>query len=94
MADINAQQDASRCLRVAVKGGGCSGFQYEIAFDEPQEDDLKIEQDGQTVLVDEMSLPFLDNAVIDYSEEIIGAKFVVNNPNAKSTCGCSLSFSL
>ena len=84
----------SKPLRVAVKGGGCSGFQYEILFDDPAEDDLVIEGRGQSVLVDSISLPFLNNAVIDYSEELIGSRFVVINPNAKSTCGCSMSFSL
>ena len=94
LSQINSSQETNKCLRIAVKGGGCSGFQYEIGFDEPQENDLKIKKNGQCVLVDEVSLPFLENAEIDYLEEIIGSKFVVQNPNAKSTCGCSLSFSL
>ncbi len=94
LAEINRLSGESKPLRVAVKGGGCSGFQYEILFDDPAEDDLVIEGRGQSVLVDSMSLPFLDNAVIDYSEELIGSRFVVINPNAKSTCGCSMSFSL
>ncbi len=94
LAEINRQSGESKPLRVAVKGGGCSGFQYEIIFDDPAEDDLVIRGCGQSVLIDSMSLPFLNNAVIDYSEELIGSRFVVINPNAKSTCGCSMSFSL
>ncbi len=94
LAQINDLQGTTQCLRVAVKGGGCSGFQYEINLDHPLDDDLLIEKDGQCILIDKISLPFLENAEIDYSDEIIGAKFVVTNPNAKSTCGCSLSFSL
>lgn len=94
LAQINKASKIHRFLRVAVKGGGCSGFQYEIYFDEPAGDDLKLEKDGETVLIDKVSLPFLENATIDYTEEIIGSRFIINNPNAKSTCGCSMSFSL
>ncbi len=94
LAEINSQTGEQQSLRVAVKGGGCSGFQYEILFDEPAADDTVLEGLGQRVLVDSISLPFLENAIIDYSEELIGARFVVENPNAKSTCGCSMSFSL
>mgnify|MGYP001797286902 FL=1 len=81
-------------LRVAVEGGGCSGFQYEIALDAPREDDLVLEGGGEKVLVDPVSLPFLQNAVIDFSEELIGARFVIENPNATSSCGCGTSFSI
>ncbi|MCY4260280.1 MAG: iron-sulfur cluster assembly accessory protein [Rhodobacteraceae bacterium] len=94
LAEINADRDTLRCLRVAVKGGGCSGFQYEITFDDPTDDDTVLRKNDQAVLIDSVSMPFLENAVIDFSEELIGARFVVNNPNAKSTCGCSLSFSI
>ncbi len=94
LAEINHGSDEKKFLRVAVKGGGCSGFQYEILFDQPRPEDLQIGDDNGTVLIDEISLPFLQNATIDYSEELIGSRFVVINPNAKSTCGCSLSFSL
>ncbi|MDE0111066.1 MAG: iron-sulfur cluster assembly accessory protein [Albidovulum sp.] len=94
LAEINAETGKNSQLRVAVKGGGCSGFQYEIDFDTANEDDLVLDSDGQCVLIDSVSLPFLSNATIDYSEELIGARFVVLNPNAKSTCGCTLSFSL
>ncbi|MCZ8153693.1 MAG: iron-sulfur cluster insertion protein ErpA [Rhodobacteraceae bacterium] len=83
-----------RALRVAVEGGGCSGFQYDIKLDDPASDDLILEKDGARVLVDAVSLPFLQNAVIDYTEELIGARFVIQNPNATSSCGCGTSFSM
>ncbi len=81
-------------LRVAVEGGGCSGFQYDIRLDDPAEDDLVLEKDGARVLIDPVSLPFLADAEIDFSDELIGARFVVRNPNATSSCGCGTSFSL
>lgn len=93
LAEIGAS-DQGKALRVAVEGGGCSGFQYEIDLDEPKDDDLVLEGAGQKVVVDSVSLPFLADAVIDFSEELIGARFVINNPNATSSCGCGTSFSL
>ena len=82
-------------LRVAVLGGGCSGFQYEFRLEEAAADgDLVIEEAGQRVLVDPESLPFLSGSVIDFKDELIGARFAVENPNATSTCGCGTSFSL
>ncbi|KPD11433.1 iron-sulfur cluster assembly accessory protein [Phaeobacter sp. 11ANDIMAR09] len=81
-------------LRVAVEGGGCSGFQYEIALDAPAADDLVLEGQGEKVVVDTVSLPFLENAVIDFTEELIGARFTIENPNASSSCGCGTSFSM
>jgi iron-sulfur cluster assembly accessory protein len=83
-----------KVLRVAVSGGGCSGFQYEIALDEPKADDLVLSAEGETVVVDPVSLPFLAQARIDWSEELIGARFVIENPNATASCGCGTSFSL
>ncbi|WP_040671532.1 HesB/IscA family protein [Rhodobacter ferrooxidans] len=94
LAEIAAASGEQRALRVAVEGGGCSGFQYDIKLDDPAADDLVLEKDGQKVLVDAVSLPFLANAVIDYSEELIGARFVIDNPNASSSCGCGTSFSI
>lgn len=94
LAQINAASPVPRALRVAVEGGGCSGFQYEIKLDDPAEDDLVLEGDGQKVLVDPVSLPFLANATIDFSDELIGAKFTIDNPNASSSCGCGTSFSI
>ena len=94
LAEINASTGEAKALRVAVEGGGCSGFQYDIKLDDPAEDDLILEGAGQKVVVDAISLPFLANAVIDFSQEIIGARFVVDNPNATSSCGCGTSFSM
>lgn len=93
LAEISASENG-KALRVAVEGGGCSGFQYEIDLDEPRDDDLVLEGSGQKVVVDAVSLPFLTDAVIDFSDELIGARFVINNPNASSSCGCGTSFSM
>jgi iron-sulfur cluster insertion protein len=82
-------------LRVFVTGGGCSGFQYGFTFDElAAEDDAVVEKDGITVLVDVMSYPYLMGATVDYEEGLAGSKFVIQNPNADSTCGCGSSFSI
>jgi len=94
LAAINATDDAPKGLRVAVEGGGCSGFQYDIHLDDPAEDDFVLERNGQKVLIDSVSLPFLSNATIDFSQELIGARFVIDNPNATSSCGCGTSFSI
>ena len=81
-------------LRVYISGGGCSGFQYGFTFDEARaEDDLAVETDGVTLLVDPLSLQYLFGAEVDYSESLHGAQFTIRNPNAKSTCGCGSSFS-
>ncbi|WP_428924663.1 HesB/IscA family protein [Marinibacterium sp. SX1] len=93
LAEIGAATQG-QALRIAVEGGGCSGFQYEIALDTPAADDLVLEGQGQKVVVDTVSLPFLENAVIDFTEELIGARFVIENPNATSSCGCGTSFSM
>ena len=82
-------------LRVAVGGGGCSGFQYQFDLvDQPQDDDLKIERDGAAALVDEVSLALLKGSEIDFVDELAGAEFKIRNPNAKSSCGCGVSFSI
>ena len=94
LAEINASAEAPQALRVAIEGGGCSGFQYDIRLDKPAEDDLVLEGAGQKVVVDSVSLPFLTDAVIDFTEEVIGARFTIENPNAASSCGCGTSFSL
>ena len=94
LAEIAEMTGETRPLRVGVSGGGCSGFQYDIRLDEAAPDDLVLEKDGFRVLVDPVSLPFLTNAVIDYTEELIGTRFVVDNPNASSSCGCGTSFSV
>jgi iron-sulfur cluster insertion protein len=94
LAEIAEATGESRPLRVAVEGGGCSGFHYDIKLDDPAPDDLVLERDGLRVLVDPVSLPFLAGARIDFSEELIGARFVIDNPNASSSCGCGTSFSV
>ena len=82
-------------LRVAVDGGGCSGFQYRFDLvDHADEDDLRIERDGAAALVDVVSLALLKGSVIDFSDELAAAEFKVKNPNAKSSCGCGVSFSI
>ena len=82
-------------LRVYVTGGGCSGFQYGFSFDEQQEEeDLALQRDGVTLLVDPLSLQYLMGAEVDYKESLQGSQFVIRNPNAKSTCGCGSSFSV
>lgn len=93
LAEIGASA-SGKALRIAVEGGGCSGFQYDIRLDNPADDDLVLEGQGERVVVDTVSLPFLADAVIDFSEELIGARFVIENPNASSSCGCGTSFSI
>lgn len=93
LSEIGASADG-KALRVAVEGGGCSGFQYEIKLDAPAEDDLVLSEGAEQVIVDPVSLPFLSGAVIDFSDELIGARFVIENPNASSSCGCGISFSM
>ncbi|MGA0539136.1 HesB/IscA family protein [Neotabrizicola sp. VNH66] len=94
LAEIAEATGEVKPLRVGVSGGGCSGFQYEIRLDDPAADDMVLEKAGQKVLVDPVSLPFLQNAVIDFTDELIGARFVIENPNASSSCGCGTSFSI
>ena len=82
-------------LRIYIQGGGCSGFQYGFKFDETiMEGDAEIETDGVKLLVDPMSLQYLNGAEVDYTEGLQGAQFVVRNPNASTTCGCGSSFSV
>lgn len=82
-------------MRVAVLGGGCSGFQYNFSFEEEKnDDDLLIERDGASVVVDSTSLELLKGSELDYVEEMVGSAFQVKNPNATSSCGCGNSFSL
>ncbi|MEW6038301.1 MAG: iron-sulfur cluster insertion protein ErpA [Pseudomonadota bacterium] len=87
--------DQNLKLRVYVTGGGCSGFQYGFTFDEVvNEDDTVVEKNGVSVLVDPMSLQYLQGAEIDYTENASGSQFVIRNPNATTTCGCGSSFSV
>lgn len=81
-------------LRVFVQGGGCSGMQYGFTFDEvPNEDDFDFKYGDVTVLVDSMSMTYLQGSTISYKDDLMGAHFVINNPNAETTCGCGSSFS-
>ena len=82
-------------LRVFISGGGCSGFQYGFTFDkEVAEDDTLVEKDGVQLLIDAMSVQYLEGAEIDYKDDVEGAQFVIRNPNAATTCGCGSSFSV
>jgi iron-sulfur cluster insertion protein len=82
-------------LRIAVSGGGCAGFRYDFSFDETAaEDDFQIERDGVTVLVDAMSMQYIGGASIDYEDNLEGARFVIKNLRASTTCGCGSSFSV
>jgi len=82
-------------LRVAVDGGGCSGFQYRLELvDAPEADDLVIRRDGQAAVIDPVSIPFLKGSEIAFVDELAGAQFVVHNPNASSSCGCGVSFAI
>jgi iron-sulfur cluster assembly protein len=86
------QADVSAGLRVGVRGGGCSGFQYQLAFDEHRDGDIVFEDHGLRILVDGQSLPYVDGSSIDYVDSLQGAGFQVNNPNVVAACGCGSSF--
>ena len=92
---ISEEQNLELKLRVFITGGGCSGFQYGFSFDEEAaDDDTLIERDGVLVLVDPLSFPYLAGSEVDYSEGLEGSRFIINNPNAVTTCGCGASFSI
>jgi iron-sulfur cluster assembly accessory protein len=95
IAAILSKEPSSTMLRVAVNGGGCSGFQYDFVLDDGKsDDDMVIEKDGAIVLIDPISLNFLRGSEIDFSDEMIGAAFKIKNPNATASCGCGTSFSV
>ncbi len=96
IAALKAQEEAGDAfLRIAVSGGGCSGFQYGLTFDEETNpDDVVFEQGGVRVVVDDVSLDLLNGAAIDFVEDLMGASFQIRNPNAASSCGCGNSFSI
>lgn len=95
LRDLSAAEGHPVMLRIAVDGGGCSGFQYRLDLVEaPEPDDLKIERDGAAALIDEVSLVLLAGSEIDFIDELAGAEFKIRNPNAKSSCGCGVSFSI
>ena len=92
---LDEEDNKNLKLRVFVTGGGCSGFQYGFTFDENQEEgDTRVDNGGVTLLVDPMSVQYLQGAEIDYKEDVQGAQFVIRNPNAATTCGCGNSFSV
>lgn len=86
------QQESDQALRVAVRGGGCSGFQYALALDKRKDDDTVFEHNGVSVLVDKVSMQFVFGSEVDYVEGLQGAGFAVNNPNVVAACGCGSSF--
>jgi len=94
--DMLAEQDNPKTsLRTFVQGGGCSGFSYGFTFDEEQnEDDFEVGVGNFKVLVDAMSMQYLQGAEIDYKQELMGSSFTINNPNAQTSCGCGSSFSI
>jgi iron-sulfur cluster assembly accessory protein len=96
IGEILKSEPAGAMLRVSVEGGGCSGFQYkyELVPDRPADDDLVLRRAEATVLIDSVSRPFLKGSEIDFVDDLIGASFKVNNPQAKASCGCGTSFSL
>jgi iron-sulfur cluster assembly accessory protein len=95
IARILAKEPEGTALRVSVSGGGCSGFQYGFDFDRNRaEDDFVIARDGATVLIDPVSLPYMDGSVIDFVDDLIGQAFKVQNPHATASCGCGTSFSI
>jgi iron-sulfur cluster assembly accessory protein len=93
--DIVAAEPGAKALRVAVEGGGCSGFQYDFKLDSQRtDDDLVIERDGATVLIDSVSLVYMGGSEIDFVDDLIGQSFRINNPQATMSCGCGTSFSI
>jgi iron-sulfur cluster insertion protein len=96
IAALRAQENAENAfLRIAVSGGGCSGFQYGLSFDDQRnEDDFIFERDGVGIVIDDVSLGLLNGAELDFVEDLMGASFQIKNPNAASSCGCGNSFSI
>jgi iron-sulfur cluster insertion protein len=96
IAMLKSEENAENALlRIAVSGGGCSGFQYGLSFDDQRnDDDFVFERDGVGIVVDEVSLGLLDGAEVDFVEDLMGASFQIRNPKAASSCGCGNSFSI
>jgi iron-sulfur cluster assembly accessory protein len=93
--EIMAGEPSGSMLRISVNGGGCSGFQYAFDVDRTlQDEDVRVEKDGATVLVDQVSLQYMDGSVIDFVDDLIGQSFKIENPHATASCGCGTSFSL
>ena len=90
---LNTLQDPPQMLRVSIRGGGCAGFEYQFDVETQEESgDMRFEKNGAVVLIDPISAPYLEQARLDYEAELMGSRFVLKNPNAKSTCGCGQSF--
>ena len=95
IATLTKAEGPAIMFRIAVNGGGCSGYQYEFTFDDtPTGDDVLIEQDGARVLIDQASLDFIAGSEVDFIEGLMGSHFEIKNPKAKSSCGCGTSFSV
>ena len=95
ISEIMAREPEGSMLRISVNGGGCSGFGYAFDVDRTrQDDDLVIERDGAKVVVDEVSIQYMDGSVIDFVDDLIGQSFKIQNPHAVASCGCGTSFSL
>jgi len=93
--EIMAGEPSGSMLRISVNGGGCSGFQYAFEVDRSrQEDDILIERDGARVLVDQVSLQYMDGSTTDFVDDLIGQSFKIENPHATASCGCGTSFSM
>ena len=89
---LSDEEHAQAGLRVAVRGGGCSGFQYQLALDETRDGDQVFDHDGIRIIVDELSMRYVDGSTVDYTESLMGSGFQVNNPNVVAACGCGSSF--
>src|SRR5690554_6716203 len=95
VASIVAGEAGKIGLRVSVEGGGCSGFSYKFDLvDSREDDDVAIEKDGATILIDELSLVYMGGSVIDFVDDLMGQSFQIRNPNAVASCGCGTSFSV
>ncbi len=96
IAQILAKEDAADSLRVSVEGGGCSGFsyKYDLVSDDRQPDDLVIEGEGATVLIDSLSIQYMDGSKLDFVDDLMGQSFQISNPHAVANCGCGTSFSI
>jgi len=95
ISEIMEGEPQGSMLRISVNGGGCSGFQYAFDIDRTQnEDDVVVERDGAAILVDQISLQYMDGSIVDFVDDLIGQSFQIRNPQATASCGCGVSFSL